>query len=86
MISPDAETKAYKGYDVDTTGLASPFAMAFTNNTWVLDYNLKMGGKAFRYRTTVFEITQNACSVKQELSTGGAWAVSGVVKGRRIAP
>jgi ketosteroid isomerase-like protein len=82
IMSYDAESKAYKGYDVDTSGVTSQFGMAFKDNVWTLNYDMKMGGKPLKMRATLSDLTKDGCSIKQEVSTGGAWTtiVDGKVK------
>jgi ketosteroid isomerase-like protein len=67
----DTEAKAYRGFDTDNTGLASPFGVVYAKDTWVFTYNLKAGGKPVTMRMTIFDVTRDGCSFRQELSTGG---------------
>ncbi len=85
VMSYDTETKTYKGYDVDTAGITNPYTLTFKDNVWTFDYaNMKIAGKPFKLRVTLFDVAKDAFSVKQEFSTGGAWTVVAEGKGRRI--
>jgi hypothetical protein len=69
----------------DNTGMASPFAIAFRNNTWTFDYDLKAGGKPVKLRTTMFDVAKDGCSFKQEMATGGGpFAVIGEGKAKKV--
>jgi len=83
VIGYDTEAKAYKGYDVDNGGML-PFALAFKDNTWTWNYDFKVGGKPAKVRTTAFDLARDGASVKQELSTGGAWTLLAEGKVHRI--
>jgi ketosteroid isomerase-like protein len=74
-MSYDPGAKAYTAYDVDSAGVMSPFALTFQNNTWAMNYDLKMEGKPAKLRVTIENMTKDACTFKQELSTGGAWTL-----------
>lgn len=71
IFTYDADAKAFKGYDADNMGMASPFALAFKKDTWTFDYDLKMAGKPAKLRLTLFDLAKDGCSFKQELATGG---------------
>jgi ketosteroid isomerase-like protein len=85
IAGPDPDTKAYKGYDLDNTGLATNYVMTFKDNVWVIEYpTVNAGGKRLKIKTTFFDLTQDEFSMKTEYSTGGAAGVVAEAKGRRI--
>jgi ketosteroid isomerase-like protein len=67
----DAEAKTFRGFDTDNTGLAAPFGMVYGKGTWTITYSLKADGKPITMRMTLFDLSQNGCSFKQEMATGG---------------
>ncbi len=71
LYTYDAEAKAYRGFDTDNTGLASPFGMSYSKDAWTFIYDLKMGGKPVKMRMTLFNLSKDGCSFKQEASIGG---------------
>jgi ketosteroid isomerase-like protein len=84
VMGYDTEAKAYKGYDVDTSGML-PFTLVFKDNTWTFNYDFKLGGKPAKVRATAFDLARDGCSLKQELSIGGgAWTLVGEGKVHRI--
>jgi len=85
IFTYDAQAKALRGFDADNTGMASPFAIAFRNNTWTFDYDLKAGGKPVKLRTTLFDVAKDGCSFKQEMAMGGGpFAVIGEGKAKKV--
>jgi ketosteroid isomerase-like protein len=71
VYSYDAGSKAYRGFDADNVGMGTPFALSFGNNTWTFLYDLRMDGKPVRMRMTLFDLSKDGCSIKQEISTAG---------------
>jgi ketosteroid isomerase-like protein len=67
----DAEAKAYRGFDIDNTGMATQFGITKAKDSWVFTYDLKMGGKAVKMRMTLTDITADGCTFKQEMGVGG---------------
>ncbi|MGE5360373.1 MAG: DUF4440 domain-containing protein [Bacteroidales bacterium] len=85
IMTADPETKAYKGYDVDNTGVAATFVATFKDNAWIVEHqNLKMGGKPLKLKTTFFNRAADSFSVKQEYSLGGLSGVNGEGACRKI--
>jgi ketosteroid isomerase-like protein len=81
----DAEAKAYRGFDTDNTGLAAPFGMVYGKGTWTFTYSLKAGGKPITMRMTLFDLSNDGCSFKQEVSTaGGPFTVVGEGKAKKL--
>ncbi len=72
LYTYDTEAKAYRGFDTDSTGMAAPFGIVYGKGTWTFTYNLRVGGKPVAMRMTIFDVTSDGCSFKQELSVGGA--------------
>jgi ketosteroid isomerase-like protein len=85
LYTYDAEAKAYRGFDTDNTGLAAPFGMVSGNGTWIFTYNLTAGGKPVRMRMTLFDMSNDGCTFKQEVSTsGGPFTVIAEGKGKKL--
>ena len=85
MIGYNADAKAYTGYDVDNMGTFSPFTAVFKDNTWTISQELKVEGKPVKLRMTMYDLTNDSCSVKTEFSTGGAWTVMAEGKSKRVS-
>ena len=71
IFTYDADTKGYRGFDSDNTGLASPFALVAGKDTWTFGYDLKVGGKTAKGRMTLYNLSNDGCQFKQEMSIGG---------------
>ncbi len=85
-LSPDPETKAYKGWDLDNAGLATNHVTTFKDNTWVIEHqNLKVDGKPLKLRTTFFDLARDSFSTRQEFVLGGKSGVNAGGKARKIA-
>jgi ketosteroid isomerase-like protein len=67
----DAEARAYRGFDADSMGPAAPFLLTPSTDGWTFSYELKSGGKPLKLRLTLFNLSKDACSMKQEVATGG---------------
>jgi ketosteroid isomerase-like protein len=84
MVGYNADAKTYTGYDVDNMGTFAPFTLAFKNNAWTINQELKADGKPMKIRMTMYDVTADSCSVKSEISTGGAWTVMAEAKSKRV--
>jgi ketosteroid isomerase-like protein len=71
VFTHDADAKAYHGFDIDNTGMATQFGIAVAKDTWVFSYDLKAGGKPVKMRMTLADMTADGCSFKQEIAAGG---------------
>jgi len=67
----DPVAKAYRGFDADNTGMAAPFGLSIGKDAWTYTYDLKMDGKPVKMRMTMFNLSKDGCSFKQEVSVAG---------------
>jgi ketosteroid isomerase-like protein len=67
----DADAKAHRGFDIDSTGMATQFGVSLGKTEWAFTYDLKFGGKPVKMRMTLFDMTADGCRFKQELAAGG---------------
>lgn len=81
----DADAKAFRGFDADSAGMASPFALISSKDAWTFNYNLKAGGTPLRLRLTLYNLSKDACSFRQEVATaGGPFTVVGEGTAQRL--
>jgi ketosteroid isomerase-like protein len=81
----DAAAKAYRGFDADNTGMASPFGLSISKDAWTYTYDMKMDGKPVKVRSTIFNLSKDGYSFKQEVSVaGGPFTVIVEGAGRKL--
>ena len=81
----DPATKAYRGFDADNTGMAAPFGLSISKDAWTYAYDLKLDGKPVKMRMTMFNLSKDGCSFKQEVSVaGGPFAIVSEGTGKKL--
>jgi len=83
-MSYDTQAKAYTAYDVDNTGIMAPVAVSCEDRAFTFGWGLKMGGKPLKFRAAFDFPNKDAWTMKQEFSTGGAWAPLQLGKATRM--
>ncbi len=85
FYSYDADAKAYRGFDNDSDGLSSPFALAYGNEGWTYTFDLRKDGKPAKLRMRLTDLTTDGCTLEQESSiSGGPFSVFAEGKCRRL--
>jgi ketosteroid isomerase-like protein len=85
VFTYDGDAKAFHGFDIDNTGMATRFGLTVAKNTWAMLYDLKAGGKPFKMRMTLADMTAESCTFKQEMAMGGgAFSVVSEGKARKL--
>jgi ketosteroid isomerase-like protein len=85
VFTYDGEAKAYRGFDIDNTGMATQFAIAKATDAWTFNYDLKAGGKSAKMRMTLTDLTADSCSFKTEVAVGGGpFTLTGEGKAKKI--
>jgi ketosteroid isomerase-like protein len=84
LMSYDAEAKAYTAYDVDNAGVMAPVGISRKDGAWTFSWDLKMGGKPLKVRASFDFAGPDAWTLRQEFSTGGAWAPLQEARASRI--
>jgi ketosteroid isomerase-like protein len=71
VFTYDGEAKAYRGFDIDNTGMATQFGVSAGKTAWTFSYDLKAEGKPVKMRMTLADMAADGCTFKQEMAFGG---------------
>jgi ketosteroid isomerase-like protein len=71
VFTYDGEAKAYRGFDIDNTGMATQFGVSPGKAAWTFRYDLKAEGKPVKMRMTLADMTADGCTFRQEMAAGG---------------